>query len=74
MLSSELFWDRGEYQVIWPAEEEPEAISEWRSWVCRRKAECVPPCGRTAPPHQGTPSEGQRSRAAFTFHPKGTTV
>lgn len=60
MLSSELFWERGEYQVIRPAEEEPEAISELRSWVCRRKAECVPPCGRTAPPSQGTASEGQR--------------
>lgn len=28
ILPSELFWERGEYQVIWPAEEEPEAISE----------------------------------------------
>lgn len=39
MLSSELFWKRGEYQVIWPAEEDTEAISERRFWTCRRKAE-----------------------------------
>ncbi|XP_074962332.1 angiomotin isoform X1 [Phalacrocorax aristotelis] len=40
MLSSELFWKRGEYQVIWPTEEETEAISEWRFWTCGRKAAC----------------------------------
>lgn len=38
MLSSELFWKRGEYQVICPTEEETEAISEWKFWTCGRKA------------------------------------
>ncbi|OXB67627.1 hypothetical protein ASZ78_016750 [Callipepla squamata] len=38
ILSSELFWKRGEYQVICPTEEETEAISEWKFWTCGRKA------------------------------------
>lgn len=38
MLSSELFWKRGECQVIWRTEEETEAGSEWRFWTCGRKA------------------------------------
>ena len=60
MLSSELFWKRGEYQVIWPTEEETAAISEWRLWTGGRKAVCVPPCGRAVPPSQGSQSEGNR--------------
>lgn len=43
IFPSELLWEQGEYQVIWPAEEEPEASSEWRSWICRRKGWVCPP-------------------------------
>lgn len=43
IFPAELLWEWGEYRVIWAAEEEPEAISEWRSGICRRKGWVCPP-------------------------------